>query len=314
MGKQFSNKNQSTIGKTRGRLSAPVSPLNDKIFKGLLILAIILVCFLLAGMLFSLFTSSVPSIREFGIHFFTGSTWDPVSGEFGVLPFIVGTLLTSLLALLISIPFSFAIALFLGEYFNSGFLATILNSAMELLAGIPSIIYGMWGFFVLAPLIRSLETALGVVPYGVGVFTASLVLALMIIPYTASLAREVIGLVPHELKEAAYSLGATRYETVKKVILPYSSSGVLAGVLLSFGRALGETMAVTMLIGNSYFIPKGIFDTGNTIASVIANEFTEATGEIYLSSLIQMGLVLFLITVCFGVLGRFIINKMSLEE
>ena len=185
---------------------------------------------------------------------------------------------------------------------------------MELLAGIPSIIYGMWGLFVLVPVIRYFELKLGIPPLGVGILTAAMLLAIMIIPYAASIAREVISLVPNELKEAAYSLGATRFEVVKKVILPYSSSGIIAGILLSFGRALGETMAVTMVIGNSYFMPTNIFGPGHTISSLIANEFTEATDRLYVSSLIEMGLILFVMTIIFGILGRFLIHKMSIKD
>lgn len=291
-----------------------VGSFGAKTFRTLIILSVLTVCALFLAMAFSLLLEAFPSIKKFGLGFFTGTTWDPVSGEFGALPFAFGTLLTSLLALLISIPFSLSIALFLGEYFHSGWMAKILNSAMELLAGIPSIIYGMWGLFVLVPVVRAFQLAVGIPPLGVGIFTASVLLALMIIPYSASTAREVISMVPNELKEAAYSLGATRFEVVKKVVFPYAGSGVVAGVLLSFGRALGETMAVTMVIGNSYFMPRDIFGTGHTISSLIANEFTEATDALYVSSLIEMGLVLFIITIVFGVLGRAIINRLNIRD
>jgi phosphate transport system permease protein len=257
---------------------------------------------------------SLPSLSKFGFNFFINTNWDPVTGDFGALPFIMGTLFTSLIALAISIPFALAIALFLGEYFHSGLVSTILNSAMELLAGIPSIIYGMWGLFILAPVVRYFQLKFGIPPLGVGIFTASMLLSIMIIPYAASISREVISLVPNELKEAAYSLGATRYEVVKKVIFPFSGSGIIAGILLAFGRALGETMAITMVIGNSYFLPTNIFGPGHTISSLIANEFTEATDKIYLSSLIEMGLILFIITIIFGILGRFIIQKLTIQD
>jgi len=284
------------------------------IFRRIILLSIIIVCFLFLAMFISLLVASFPSIIKFGVSFFTGSTWDPVSGQFGALPFIIGTLLTSITALLISIPFALSIALFLGEYFNSGPISNFLSSSMELLAGIPSIIYGIWGLFVLAPVIRSFQLAIGVPPLGVGIFTASIILAIMIIPYSASIAREVIGMVPEELKEAAYSLGATRFEVTKKVIFPYSGSGIFAGILLSFGRALGETMAVTMVIGNSYDIPNSLFSPAHTISSLIANEFTEATDSVYVSSLIEMGLILFVITIIFGILGRFTIQKLSIKD
>ncbi len=240
--------------------------------------------------------------------------WDPVVEKFGMLPFLVGTLLTSIIALLISLPFSISIALFLGEYFKTGFISRVLSYSTDLLAGIPSVIYGFWGLYLLVPLIRKLEIKLGVLPYGVGILTASLILAVMIIPYASSIAREVIKLVPQDLIEAGYSLGATRYEVIKKVIIPYSFSGIFAGILLSFGRAFGETMAVTMVIGNSNFLPKSIFSPANTMASVIANEFTEATGDIHLSSLIHIGLWLFIITFLINLVGNIIIKRLKANE
>ena len=268
---------------------------------------------LLAAILLSLFLHSIPSLRAFGLSFFFTKTWDPVSGKFGMLSFLVGTLLTSFLSLLICLPFSLAISIFLGEYFREGPLSSFLRNVTELLAGIPSIIYGFWGLFVLVPIVRKLEISLGIPPYGVGIFTASLILAVMIIPYAASIGGEVISLVPADIKEAAYSLGATRQEVITKVILPYARSGIMAGILLALGRALGETMAVTMVIGNSNLLPLSIFSPGNTMASVIANEFTEATGRLYLSSLIEIGLLLFLVTMVINIMGRYIIKKVSVE-
>ncbi len=244
--------------------------------------------------MFTLILQSLPSIKALGFNFLTGKTWDPVNNVFGALPFLIGTLLTSFLALIISIPFSFAIAIYLGEYYPKGWLSEFLKNVIELIAAVPSVIYGFWGLFVLVPLVRDLEMKLGVLPYGIGIFTASLILAVMIIPYAASLGREVVRMVPSSLKEAAYSLGATRFEVIRNVILPYAKSGLFAGVLLSLGRALGETMAVTMVIGNTSIIPTNIFAPGNTMASVIANEFTEAAGTVYLSALIELGLLLFL--------------------
>jgi phosphate transport system permease protein len=205
------------------------------------------------------------------------------------------------------------LSIFLGEYSTKGTVASLLQSAIELLAGIPSVIYGFWGLFILVPIVRSIEIKLGVTPIGVGIFTSALVLSIMIIPYAASLGREVIRLVPDELKEAAYSLGATRFEVIKKVILPYVISGITAGNLLALGRAIGETMAVTMVIGNSNVIPKSIFAPANTMASVIANEFTEATDDIYLSSLVEIGLLLFMVTMVINIVGKQIIKKMSVQ-
>jgi phosphate transport system permease protein len=280
--------------------------------KGLTLSGIIIVS-LFAGIFLTLFYFSFPSIKTFGFRFLTGKTWDPVTGDFGALPFLVGGLLTSILALLISLPFSLAISIFLGEYFRKGTVSSLLRSTIELLAGIPSVIYGFWGLLVLVPIIRAFEIKLGITPYGVGILTASVILAVMIIPYSALLGREVINLVPGELKEAAYSLGATRFEVIRKVVVPYARSGIFAGILLAFGRALGETMAVTMVIGNSNFLPRSLFSPSNTMASVIANEFTEATEELYLSSLIEIGLLLFVVTTVVSIIGKQVIKKLSVK-
>jgi phosphate transport system permease protein len=285
----------------------------ESAFTRALFVVAVCVVVLLAGVFVTLLIGSRDALSSIGLGFLYGETWDPVSSEFGALPFLVGTLLTSFLALAISLPFSVAIAVFLGEYFREGALSAFLRSAVDLLAGIPSVIYGFWGLFVLVPLVRSLQMRLGVPPFGVGVFTSSLVLALMIIPYSAALGREVIQLVPSDLKEAALSMGATRAEVIWKVILPYARSGIFAGVLLSLGRALGETMAVTMVIGNSNYIPKGIFSPANTMASLIANEFAEATEPLYVSSLVEIGLLLFVVTTLVNVIGRHVIKKTTVE-
>jgi phosphate transport system permease protein len=283
-------------------------------FRQLLYLAGLSLVILLVAIFFSLVVASLPALRQFGLGFLIGKTWDPVRGEFGALAFLVGTLMSSFMALLIAMVFSLPISIFLGEYFRQGNVSTFMKSVIELLAGIPSVIYGFWGLFLLVPMVRALETALGVSPQGVGIFTSSLVLAVMIIPYASSIGTEVISLVPSDLKEAAFSLGATRFEVIRKVILPYASSGIFAGILLALGRALGETMAVTMVIGNSNFLPKSIFSPGNTMASVIANEFTEATGSLYLASLIELALVLFIVTMIINILGKLIIHKMSVRK
>jgi phosphate transport system permease protein len=268
---------------------------------------------LVLGVMFTLIIESVPSMKHLGIKYLWGRTWDPVNNVYGAFPFLLGTLITSFLALIISIPFSFAIAIYLGEYNPKGWLSNFLKNTVELIAAVPSVIYGFWGLLVLVPVVRSLEMKLGVLPYGIGIFTASLILAIMIIPYAASLGREMIRLVPSPLKEAAYSLGATRYEVIRNVVLPYTKSGLFAGILLSLGRALGETMAVTMVIGNTSMIPTSIFAPGNTMASVIANEFTEADRTVYLSALIELGLVLFLVTVVINMIGKRIIKKFTNE-
>ena len=281
-------------------------------FTKILMISAVLIACLLFAIALTLFIQSIPAIKTFGLGFFVGKTWDAASEKFGALPFLVGTLLTSFLALIISIPFSISISILLGEYFKEGALTTFLRSSIEVLAGIPSVIYGLWGFFLLMPAVRMVETNLGVSPYGVGIFTSSLILAIMVIPFSASIGREVITLVPSDLKEAAYSLGATRFEVLKNIIIPYARSGIIAGILLALGRAIGETMAVTMLIGNSNFLPTSIFSPANTMASVIANEFAEATG-IVSSSLIYIALVLFLVTTFVNIIGNYIIQKISIE-
>jgi phosphate transport system permease protein len=296
------------------RLSFSNSQLKWEVsFKRLLIAMSILLVIIILGILSTLILESWTSIKSLGIGFLWGKVWDPVSNIYGAYPFLVGTLLTSFIALIISIPFSYAIAIYLGEYNPKGWLSSFLKDAVELIAAVPSIIYGFWGLFVLVPIIRSFETKIHVAPYGIGVMTSSVILAIMIIPYAASLGITLIRMVPSPLKEGAYALGATRFEVIRSVIMPYTRSGLFAGVLLSLGRALGETMAVTMLIGNTTALGNSfkeiIFGPGNTMASVIANEFTEADHTEYLSALIEIGLVLFLVTVVINLIGKRIITR-----
>ena len=222
---------------------------SEKIFRYLLIGSGILMVLIAVGIVATLFVGSIPSFKEFGFGFIFSPEWNPTEGResYGALPFIIGTLLTSILALLITFPFAFSISLFLGEYFRDGRLPSMLRSVVDLLAGIPSVVYGLWGFYAIKPLVADL----GLNAQGFGIFTSSIVLAIMIIPYASSLGSEVISMVPGSLKEAAYSLGATRFEVVKNVIVPNAGSGIFAGYILALGRAIGETMAVTMLIGNS---------------------------------------------------------------
>ena len=269
----------------------------ETVFRRTLTIMGLIMIILVLGILLTLIIQSLPSIKSLGLKYLWGKVWDPVQDIYGAWPFLLGTLLSSFLALLISIPFSLAVAIFLGEYFPKGWMPDFLKNAVELIAAVPSVIYGFWGLAVLVPKVRDLENHLGVEPVGVGIFSSSLILAIMIIPYAASLGRSMIQMVPSPLKEAAYGLGATRWEVIRNVVLPYTKSGLFAGILLSLGRALGETMAVTMVIGNTSLIPKNIFSPGNTMASVIANEFTEADKPVYLSALIELGLVLFLVTV-----------------
>ncbi len=285
----------------------------DRLFNVTLLCSATLVVVSVFLMAVTLFSGSLVVIKEKGLLNLLGYIWDPVNGRFGILPFLCGTLLTSVMALIFSIPFSISIALFLGEYFTEGRVFLFFQNATDLLAGIPSIVYGFWGLFVLTPVIQKIEVKIGVMPYGVGIFTASVVLMLMIIPYAASISREVIALVPSDLKEAAYALGATQWEVIRHVILPYARSGVLAGILLSFGRAIGETMAVTMVIGNKNGFPESLFDPSNTMASVIANEFTEAVSDTYLSALVSIALVLFVVSSVFNMGGRYVIKRLTLR-
>jgi phosphate transport system permease protein len=287
----------------------------ETIFKRILIAMSALLVLIILGVLATLITESMPSIKSLGIGFLWGKVWDPVQNIYGAYPFLVGTLLTSFIALIISIPFSYAIAIYLGEYNPKGWLSDLLKNTIELIAAVPSIIYGFWGLFVLVPIIRTFEMKIHVAPYGIGVLTSSLILAVMIIPYAASLGITLIRMVPSPLKEGAYALGATRFEVIRSVVMPYTRSGLFAGVLLSLGRALGETMAVTMLIGNTSAvadsIKNAIFGPGNTMASVIANEFTEADHTQYLSALIELGLVLFFVTVVINLIGKRIITRFT---
>ncbi len=295
--------NEQKIGKTLRMIKG------ERMFKRSIRLSGILMVTLVLGIFITLFWGAFPSIQSLGFDFFKGKTWDPVQNVFGAYPFLVGTLLTSLVALMISIPFSVAIAIFLGEYFPNGWLSNFLRGTIELIAAVPSVIFGFWGFFVLVPIIRTFQVEMGIMPNGVGIFSAALVLAIMIIPYAASLGTSIIKMVPSDLKEGAYALGATRWEVLRNVILPYSKSGLFAGILLSLGRAVGETMAVTMVIGNANLLPESIFSPGNTMASVIANEFTEADHPLYLAALIEMGLFLFLVTFVINFIGKRIIKK-----
>lgn len=281
---------------------------SDKILKSVLLIASFLILLIAGGMVYSLIQGSLISIQQFGWKFLISSEWNPTQGkeQYGALLFIAGTLSTSILALIIALPLAFSTSLFTGEYFRNSRIASIVSTLVDLLAGIPSIIYGLWGFYILRPFIVSI----GLSDQGYGIFTSGLILAIMIIPYATSLSNTSIMMVSNELKEAAYSLGATRLEVIWNVILPNARSGIAASYILAFGRALGETLAVTMLIGNANIIPTGLFSTGNTMASVIANQFGEASG-LQLSSLIEIGLLLFVITTLINAAGKFIIKKMA---
>lgn len=281
---------------------------SENITKSVLFAASLIIVIITAGMVLSLVGGTIPVFSKFGINFIFSSEWNPSEGreEYGALAFIAGTVITSVLALIICVPLAFSTSLFIGEFYRDKRISKIFGTLVDLLAGVPSIVYGLWGFYVLRPLM----VELGWSSQGFGVFTSGLILAIMIIPYATSITAEIIALVPNDLKEAAYSLGATRLEVIFYVIIPSARSGIFASYILAFGRALGETMAVTMLIGNSNKIPGGLFDTGNTMASVIANQFGEADG-LKLSALIAIGLLLFVITGIINGVGKLIIKKLS---
>jgi phosphate transport system permease protein len=259
------------------------------------------------------------SISRFGLNFWLTSTWDPVAGEFGALPFIWGTLYSSVLALLIATPIALGIAVFIAELCPT-WLRNPLVFVTELLAAIPSIVYGLWGIFVLVPFVRQLETAtpdslrrlplFSGPPLGVGMLAAALILAIMVIPFTSSVAREVLRTVPVAQREATYALGATRFEAIRTAMF-FARTGIVGAVMLGFGRALGETMAVTMVIGNNPQVTASLFAPQYTMAAVIANEFTEATDDLYLHALIEIGLVLFVITLAVNAASRFLIWAMG---
>ena len=281
--------------------------MNDKLYRAILFIAAVTIPLVCGGVLYALITDAYDAFEHFGFfRFIASSEWSYTEGaeQYGALPFITGTLLTTLLALLFCIPFSLPVAFFVGEYFKGTRVAAVLSTVTDLLAGIPSIIYGLWGFYTLRPVI----IALNISPQGSGILTASLVLAIMIVPYAASLSAEFIKIVPNELKESAYSLGATRAEVVRNIIFPVAGSGIFSSYILAIGRALGETMTVTMLIGNTNNMPTSITSTGNSMASIIANQFGEADG-LRLSSLIAIGLILFLITAVINVIGKMMIKR-----
>ena len=272
--------------------------------------AAILVLIILSGVIIALIQGSLPALQAFGFNFLIEEGWNPVTERFGALAPIYGTLVTSLIAMLIAVPLGLLIALFLTELCPP-WLRRPIGVAIELLAGIPSIIYGIWGLFAFAPFLqRTLQPFLidifGSIPvlssvfegppYGIGMLTAGLILAVMVLPFVASISRDVFEAVPPVLKEAAYGVGCTTWEVVRNVVLPYARVGVIGGVMLGLGRALGETMAVTFVIGNAHRISASILAPGTTISATIANEFTEAVGDIYTSALIALGLILFAIT------------------
>lgn len=300
----------------------------DTLFRGATKLFAFVVFFLLFGIMITLLVASWPALKTFGFHFFTSDAWNPVTSEFGALVPIYGTLVTSVIAMLIGIPVSFGIALFITEL-SPLWLKRPLGIAVELLAGIPSIIYGMWGLFVFAPWFADhaqpwMNDHLGNLPWlgalfqgppmGIGMLTAGLILAIMVIPFIASVMRDVFEVVPPMLKESAYGVGATTWEVVWNVVLPYTKVGVVGGVMLGLGRALGETMAVTFVIGNAHELSTSLMMPGNTISSALANEFTEAVGALYTSSLIALGMILFIITFIVLACAKLLLLKLATRE
>jgi phosphate transport system permease protein len=287
--------------------------------------AAISVLVLLAAVIVSLIVGSLPALKEFGLGFLIDESWNPVTEKFGAAAPIYGTLVTSIIAMLIAVPIGLLIAMFLTELCPQ-FLRRPIGICIELLAGIPSIIYGIWGLFVFAPFLQQtlqpfLINTLGNVPglgaafagppYGIGVLTASLILAIMVLPFITSISRDVFEAVPPVLKEAAYGLGCTTWEVMRYVVLPYTRVGVVGGIMLGLGRALGETMAVTFVIGNAHRISASILAPGTTISATIANEFNEAVGDLYTSSLILLGLILFVITLIVLAAARLMLMRVQ---
>ncbi|WP_229499636.1 phosphate ABC transporter permease subunit PstC [Pseudoduganella ginsengisoli] len=302
--------------------------MQDAIFHKITMAFAVSVLLVLVGIIISLVLGAIPALKHFGPGFITTIEWDPVNDQFGALIAIVGTLATAGIALLIAFPVSFGIALFLTEICPV-WLRRPLGTAIELLAGVPSIIYGMWGLFVFAPLFAdyvqpALKATLGQVPFigalfsgpamGIGILTAGVILSVMIIPFISSVMRDVFEIVPAVLKESAYGLGCTRWEVVRKVVLPYTKNGVVGGVMLGLGRALGETMAVTFVIGNANKLSWSLFAAGNSIASVLANEFAEAESPLHVSSLYALALILFIITLIVLSSAKLMLLGMSRKE
>ena len=298
---------------------------SDALFHGLTRAAAIAVLVLLSGVIVSLVIGSAPAFSAFGFSFFATESWNPVTEKFGALAPIYGTLVTSFIAMVIAVPLGLMIAFFLTEL-CPGWLRRPIGIAIELLAGIPSIIYGIWGLFVFAPFLQKyvqpflidtfenvplLSSLFEGPPYGIGILTAGLILAIMVLPFITSISRDVFDAVPPVLKEAAYGVGCTTWEVFRHVILPYTRVGVIGGFMLGLGRALGETMAVTFVIGNAHKISASILAPGTTISATIANEFAEAVGDLYTSALIALGLILFFITFVVLALARYLLLRLE---
>jgi phosphate transport system permease protein len=299
--------------------------LGDAIFRILTRSAAITVLLILGGVICSLVVGSMPAIRAFGLDFITTEVWNPVTEKFGALAPVYGTIVTSFIAMLIAVPVGVMVAFFLTELCPM-WLRRPIGIAIELLAGIPSIIYGIWGLFVFAPFLQTtlqpfliktfgnvpiLSALFAGPPYGIGMLTASLILAIMVLPFITSISRDVFDAVPPVLMEAAYGVGCTTWEVFRAVVLPYTRVGVIGGVMLALGRALGETMAVTFVIGNAHKVSASLLHPGTTISASIANEFTEAVGDLYTSALIGLGLILFVITFIVLAIARYMLMRIE---
>ncbi len=305
----------------RARMSLSGTAYGDLIFRGILVACALAVPILLVALVIELVQGSMLAIHAFGFHFITTSTWDPVAGQFGAFPLIIGTLLTATIALLLAVPLSLGVAVYLTE-FAPEWLRRPVATTIELLAAIPSVVYGLWGVFVLIPVLRKvffpfLRDTLGFLPffkgviYGPSVLSASIILTIMIMPFIMSVSREVLLAVPTSQREASLALGATRWEAVRTVIIPYARSGIIGAVILGLGRALGETMAVTMLIGNRHDVSTSLFAPGYTMAAAIANEFAEAATPMHYAALTYVALVLFVITILVNAAARLLIWRVT---
>jgi phosphate transport system permease protein len=302
--------------------------ISDAVFSNITRAAALLVLIILAAIIVALFAGALPAIRAFGLNFLFEQSWNPVTEKFGALAPIYGTIVTSLIAMAIAVPIGLLIALFLTELCPL-WLRRPIGIAIELLAGIPSIIYGIWGLFVFAPFMQVyvqpplidlfgnvpvLSVLFAGPPYGIGMLTAGLILAIMVLPFITSITRDVFETVPAVLKEAAYGIGCTTFEVVRRVVFPYARVGVMGAIMLGLGRALGETMAVTFVIGNAHKISSSLIAPGTTISATIANEFTEAVGDLYTAALIELGLILFVITFIVLALARYMLLRLERRQ
>ncbi|MDO8715234.1 MAG: phosphate ABC transporter permease subunit PstC [Dehalococcoidales bacterium] len=313
--------NKTFPGRVQDRMKLRRGRFSDEIFSKLALISALLIVGILLGFIIILNIDAMPAIRKFGIAFIGSSSWDPVRESFGALPAIYGTLLSSAIGLLIAVPISLGAAIFLMEM-APPWLRNPASFLIEMLSALPSVIIGLWGLFVLVPFVRvHIESWLGNnlgflplfqgPPFGVGFLSAGIILAIMIIPIITAMSREAIRAVPNEQREAMLALGATRWETIRRVVLPYCRSGLTGAIILGLGRALGETMAVTMVIGNNYKLTASLFSPGSTIASKIADEFNEASGDIFIGSLVELALVLFAVTLIVNVAARFLVWRMT---